>query len=48
MAVKPKIKITIAGTPITNYVEMVLEQGIYDHHYFRIVIKHDDIEELVY
>jgi len=46
MAVAPKIKITIAGTRVKNYVEMVLEQGIYDHHYFRIVIKHDDVEEL--
>ena len=46
MAVKPKIKITIAGTPVTNYIEMVLDQDIYDHHYFRIVIKHDDVEEL--
>jgi len=46
MSVKPKIKITINGTKVTNYVEMVLEQGIYDHHYFRIVIKHDTVEEL--
>jgi len=46
MAVKPKIKIKIAGKPVDNYVEMELDQDIYDHHYFRIVIKHDDIEEL--
>jgi len=46
MAVIPKIRLTIAGKPVTNYVEMVLEQGIYDHHSFRIVIKHDDVEEL--
>ena len=46
MAVAPKIKITIAGTRIKNYVEMVLEQDINAHHYFRVVIKHDDVEDL--
>lgn len=41
-----RVKVTIDGELMNDHEELILEQGIYDHHFFQVAIKHQRVEEL--